>query len=366
MFASLEAFIQEFGDHPTDLVVTFEMLYQNKLRSLFTQADAVMLDHYGNQEPSDTMIETMIADVDLKKYRRIIGIGGGAVMDTAKILSVCGSASLDAIFEHPENIERTCKLVLVPTTCGTGSEVTDISAISRTAIHTKVGLSHDSLYADAAILIPELIMDLPRYVFATSSIDALIHAIESYLSGNGTDLSRIFSVAAITRIITGYRSIQENGYQSALEQQAASFLEASCFAGIAFATGGCGLIHAMSYPLGGKYHVAHGEANYMMFMEVMNMYNEVQPLGRMHELKCVLAEGLHCDPSEALPGLELLLEHILKRTPIQDYGFTAEDIQTFSASVISNQQRLLKNSYVPVNHNDIERIYENIYAQGAL
>lgn len=103
--------------------------------------------------------------------------------------------------------------MILPTTCGTGSEVTNIAIVNRTRKGTKMGLVSPAMYADHAVLVPEFMKSLPWNVFATSSIDALIHAIESYLSPNATEFTELFSEAAIDKILRGYSRIAKDGRQ---------------------------------------------------------------------------------------------------------------------------------------------------------
>ena len=128
------------------------------------------------------MIEKILCDVKKINYKRVIGIGGGSVLDIAKLLVLKEFSSISDLFEKKITPEKDKELILIPTTCGTGSEVTNITIAKITKIHSKFGLAHDSLYANNAVLIPFLLNEMPYEVFASSSLDALVHAVESYLS----------------------------------------------------------------------------------------------------------------------------------------------------------------------------------------
>ena len=134
-------------------------------------------------------------------------IGGGTIIDIAKILALDSILPIEDLYDGKLPIKRTKKLVLVPTTCGTGSEVTNIAILALTRRHTKKGLANDCMYADSAILVPELLKGLPFKFFATSSIDALIHAMESSLSPKGNATLRLFGYKAISMILNGYKEI---------------------------------------------------------------------------------------------------------------------------------------------------------------
>ena len=176
-------------------------------------------------------------------------------------------------------LTKARRLIIIPTTCGTGSEVTNISILNRTRLGTKQGLVSPAMFADHAVLIPEFLQSLPYSVFATSSIDALIHAVESYLSPSATPYTEMYSLQAMQDILRGYCQIAERG-QHARFQSSAEYLRASNYAGIAFSNSGCAAVHAMSYALGGKYHVAHGESNYQFFTDVLRKYQEKKPDGK--------------------------------------------------------------------------------------
>ena len=143
------------------------------------------------------------------------------------------------------------------------------------------------------------------------------------------------------------------------------YLKASDFAGIAFGNSGCAAVHAMSYALGGKYHVPHGESNYQFFTDVLNKYQEKQPEGKIRELEEMIRritnEAGYMPGSPAMNGiriLESLLSKVLEKKPMSAFGAVQEDIRPFAESTVENQQRLLKNNYVPLSTEEIEEIYQ--------
>ena len=138
----------------------------------------------------------------------------GTILDVAKLFALKTVSPVVKLFNKELEIVKDKELILVPTTCGTGSEVTNISILELTAINSKFGLAVDELYPDKAILIPELLAGLPMKYFATSSIDALIHSIESFTSPKGNDFTRMFSLNAMDMILKGYREIAKNGEES--------------------------------------------------------------------------------------------------------------------------------------------------------
>lgn len=355
--------IAEFADlftvTPDDLVFTIEVIYHDYLADTLVQDQVIFMDRYSQEEPTDVMIDQILKEIDLSKTNRIIAIGGGACMDVAKIIAVANGSDIDTLFEHKDNIRRVMELILVPTTCGTGSEVTDISAVNRTRYHSKMGLSAPAMAADKVCLIPILISRLPQYVFATSSIDALIHAAESYLSPNATPYSRIFSEYAIDQILTNYLAITER--HVARDTLSESFLLASTAAGIAFSIGGCAAVHAMSYQLGGKYHVPHGESNYVMFTSVLEYYDKKHAQGRIRLLKQRIAAILSCPETEVFDALTLLLDRVITKKSLREYGVEHSELEQFADNIMSDQRRLTRNNYVPLEKEDYEILFEALY-----
>lgn len=270
-YDTVKEFFASFELGPKDLLVSIEVIYKQFLEPYANGANVILVDKYGAQEPTDVMIDEFIADAGKFDYDRIVAVGGGAVMDMSKVVAVAGGASIDDVIDHLPDFKRSVRLVLVPTTCGTGSEVTEIAAINRTRLGCKAGIAGPEMFANDAVLVPELLYGLPDHVFATSSLDALVHSVESTLSPNSTPYTRMFGYEAMKMIISGYKAVAEAGPAGSPERRAKrnelmrDFLIASDYAGISFDTGGCAAVHALSYQLGGKYHVPHGESNYAMF-----------------------------------------------------------------------------------------------------
>lgn len=333
-----------------------------KLKHHFKNA-AYIVD-FGNLpkgEPTDLMVESIYSQIKDIEYSHIIAIGGGTVLDTAKLFALKEVHPVVDLFQKKLPIIKDKKLTLIPATCGTGSEVTNISILELTAINSKFGLAADELYADEAILIPELLSKLPFKFFATSSVDALIHSIESFTSPKSNEFTRLFSQKAMKMILEGYINIIEEGQES-YTKHAGDFLTASCFAGIAFGNAGCAAVHAMSYPLGAKYHIPHGEANYALLTAVYKRYMEIDSSGSIKSLNIILSDILNCDEYEVYERLEELLDKLIQKKSLSSYGMTEEEIPEFSDIVIQKQSRLMTNNYVPLDRNDVIEIYKSTFS----
>ena len=315
---------------------------------------------YVKGEPTDVMVEKIYSDIKEYQFTRVFGIGGGTILDVAKLFALKTMVPVVSLFNKELEIKKEKELILIPTTCGTGSEVTNISILELTSIQSKFGLAVDELYADYAVLIPELLNNLPMKVFATSSIDALIHAIESYTSPKASEFTKLYSKKAMSIILSGYKIIAEKG-DEARKPLLKDFLVASTFAGIAFGNAGCAAVHAMSYPLGAKYHVPHGEANYVMFTEVYKTYQSINPNGAIRELNEFLASIIKCNVDEIYNEIEKLLQCIITRKALREYGVSENDLEDFVDTVMTKQMRLIANNYVPLSKKQILTIYKKLY-----
>lgn len=363
-FDTFKDFAEEFTLCASDLILTNEYIYKPFIEKLGLPCGRIYQEKFGLGEPTDTMTQAILDEAAKGNYDRVIAIGGGTVIDIAKVLVLGGGATVDELYDNMAGLTKARRLIIIPTTCGTGSEVTNISILNRTRLGTKQGLVSPAMFADHAVLIPEFLQSLPYSVFATSSIDALIHAVESYLSPSATPYTEMYSLQAMQDILCGYCQIAERG-QHARFQSSAEYLRASNYAGIAFSNSGCAAVHAMSYALGGKYHVAHGESNYQFFTDVLRKYQEKKPDGKIrtldHFLQNTIAaagSGAELEGDTGIDLLECLLSRVLERKRMADYGVTQEDVPVFAQSTIDNQQRLLKNNYVPLTLEDITAIYQ--------
>lgn len=361
-FNKAEEFAGEFQVGEGDLIITNQYIYEPYFGSLNLKCDVLYQEKYGAGEPSDDMAEAMYRDMarDGKKYRRIIAVGGGTVIDISKLFALKNVSPINDLYDGKLEFAKDKELVLVPTTCGTGSEVTNIAILALNQKGTKKGLAVDEMYADSAVLIPELLESLPFRFFATSSIDALVHAVESSLSPKGNEITRLFGYKAIEIILKGYQEIAAKG-EEAGKPLLGEFLLASNFAGISFGNAGCAAVHALSYPMGAKYHVAHGESNYAMFTGVMKNYMEIRSDGEIEKLNRHIAGILDCGEGQVYEKLEKLLDHLLQKKALHEYGVTQKDLAEFTDSVLENQGRLLANNFVPLDRDRIYKIYRELF-----
>lgn len=360
-FDTFREFHEEFHIGKNDLVVTNEFIYEPFMEPLGIETNLIFQERFGKGEPSDEMIDEMAKEMKKYTFDRIIAFGGGTIVDICKILALDVPEHSIDLFEGKAAPMKKKRLVVVPTTCGTGSEVTNVSIAELKSKHTKKGLAVEETYADDAVLVPETVKGLPYPFFVTSSVDALIHAIESYLSPKASPYTEMYSLKAIEMIMQGYAKIVKNGPDSRLADLK-TYVLASNYAGIAFGNAGCAAVHALSYSIGGEFHVPHGEANYQFFTEVFKMYDRKNPTGKIRSAKEIFAKALGCDPNGDVFGqLEQFLGKLIAKKPLREYGMTEAQIDLFTDSTIENQQRLLANNYVFLNREEIREIFANLY-----
>lgn len=359
-FDTCKAFVETFRLAETDLVLTNEYIFEPFFGEMNLPVHTLYQEKYSAGEPTDVMAEAILQEISSFPCKRIIAIGGGTIIDLAKVIAVADTCNVDELYGKMPNFSKAMELVIIPTTCGTGSEMTNIAVLNRTRLGTKMGLVGEAMFADHAVLIPELLTSLPFAVFATSSIDALVHAVEACLSPNATSYAKLFGYQAIEMILRGYQQIVTEG-EATRNALIDVFLTASNYAGLAFGTAGCGAVHAMAYPLGGQYHVAHGESNYAIFVGVLKNYIKIKSDGEITALNQFMANLLGCETEAVYEKLEDLLNQILPKKALREYGVKPVELESFAASVVENQQRLLKNSFVYMSPELIFHIYQNLY-----
>ena len=362
-FDTFKEFNEEFKLGKGDILVTNQWMYDPYVAPLGIDIPVIYQEKYGAGEPTDEMMDAMKVEMDQYEYDRIIAFGGGTIVDICKVLACEIPDKAADLFTGKVAPKRVKKLVLVPTTCGTGSEVTNVAVASIPSMNLKKGIADEQTYADHAVLIPESLAGLPDKVFATSSVDALIHAIESFLSPKASAFTEMYSLKAIEMIMAGYKTIIERGGNT--KENRADLLKdfaiASNYAGIAFGNAGCGAVHALSYAHGGAFHIPHGEANFICFTEVFKMYMRKQPTGKIEVLNKILADVMGCDTANVYDELDAFLGKILDKKPLKEYGMTEDQVAPFAKSTVDNQQRLLGNNYVPLTEEEIAEIFQNLY-----
>lgn len=235
-------------------------------------ATAFYLD--ANTEPTDVFVDDALKICQEFEADVIVTIGGGSCIDTAKAVSVVatnggyvgdymGGKKIAAVPPIP--------LIAIPTTAGTGSEATDVTVITNTKADIKMMIKQHAFLPKVAIVDPLLTMSAPKHVTAATGIDALCHAMESYISKKAQPMTRIFSKSAIQSIIQNIKHVYDHGDDvAAREKLSIAALEA----GVAFSNASVTLVHGMSRPVGALFHVPHGVSNAMLLPAVLEFSRE--------------------------------------------------------------------------------------------
>jgi 4-hydroxybutyrate dehydrogenase len=345
-----------------DLVLTHKFLYESFMKRLELSCIFLFQEDYGIGEPSDEMVDKILKDTYGKGFKRVFGIGGGTIMDIAKILVVKNAMCTLDIYEDKIPLLKDKELVLIPTTCGSGSEMTCVCVIDLKSQKAKIGKRMECSFADAAVLVPELLKDLPYEIFLYSSVDALIHAMEIFVSSKSSDYDEIFCAEAIRLILRGYAEIINsgpNGCYSLTDR----FLKASNYSGVALANVIAGNVHAMAMHFGSAHHVSHGESCYCFLTEIFNRYAQIAPQGKISMIAKLINNVLEIegDTPSAFNALEELLVKLIPRKKLRDYGMAECYIENYADKVLATQQRLLRNSYVLFSREQIIDVYRRLY-----
>ncbi|SCI56971.1 Ethanolamine utilization protein EutG [uncultured Flavonifractor sp.] len=361
--ASFQEFLEEFQISDRDLLFLNKFTYQDFLANLPLPCQLLFYEDYSTSEPSDEVVTHILQDLQGREIDRIIGVGGGSVLDTAKLLCIKDAQSYDDIYEERVPLVRDKGLILIPTTCGTGCEMTCVSVIDRPKLQAKIGKRIECNFADHAVLIPDLLMKIPHKVFACSAIDALIHAMEIFVNPLSGNFNKPFCREAIRLNIKNFQKMACEGMDAKF-QVMDQFLLASSYAGIALSNDICGAVHACAMHFGGQHHVPHGESNYRFLVPVFSTYAELRPDGpELNELASIIRQELRVetDLQGTFQALDDLLDQILPRKRLREYGVREEDLPRYVERVYETQQRLLVANYVKMDQDQFLEIYKKAY-----
>lgn len=293
----------------------------------------------------------------------VVGIGGGSAMDLAKaIAAVAGNRGKAADYLGLNKIPGPgLPTIMVPTTAGTGSEVTFTAVFVRRNLQKKEGMNSPFLYPDIALLDPELTLTLPPEPTATTGLDALCHAIESYTSIQASPMSEMISLEAIRLISDHLRTcVHNSGHIEARGQ----VLLGSLYAGLGLANAGVTAVHSLSYPLGGKYGVPHGLANTLLLPHVM-AFNLPGNLEKFAVIAEVMGEGVDDLPLreaawQAVEAVNALIEDCGIHKSLEDLGIPQEDFPELAKTAMTVARPLANNPRKMTIEDAIE-IYEDAY-----
>lgn len=317
-------------------------------------------------DPAESVIEKACQQARTSQANIIVGLGGGSSLDVAKVVSVLACSENNLSLQDMYGVDafqaNRLPLVLMPTTAGTGSEVTPISIIT-TGETTKAGIVSACLLPDIALLDANLTLGLPAYVTAATGIDAMVHAIEAFTGKlKKNPLSDMYAIKALSLLSN---NIQLATLDGANIQARENMLMGSMLAGQAFANSPVGAVHALAYPLGGHFHIPHGLSNALVLVEVMTFNVEV-----CAELYAQLAPNImgeyhpDCDVEEVavklISWIRSLIQQLGLPTQLRECGVTKDSLPLLAKEAMQ-QQRLLVNNPREMTEQDALDIYTKVY-----
>ena len=268
-----------------------------------------------------------------------------------------GSLTVRQLLEDPGLGRKCVPTLMIPTTAGTGSEATMNSIVAVPEKQLKVGIVNPEMIPDYVILDGSLLKNLPRKIAAATGVDAMAHAVECFTSNKANPFSNLFAKAAAKLI---FDNIEAACDDPEAEEAKTNMLIAAFYAGAAISSSGTTAVHALSYPLGGKYHIPHGVSNAMLLLPVMR-FNKPACLKELAELyDTVVGKELQITDEEKADRLLERMEEIIRRLEIPS-SLSAFGIGTDALEELVNAgmdvKRLLNNNKREITHEDARRLY---------
>ncbi len=340
-------------------------LVQPVIDALAAAGVTVVLFDAVREDPPEA---TVLSAAELGRLRQVdgvIAVGGGSSMDVAKVASVllAGEQPLSGLYGVGQVQGSRLPLILVPTTAGTGSEVTPVAVVT-TGETTKAGVSSPVLLPDVAVLDAGLTMGLPPAITAMTGVDAMVHAIEAYTSRHQKNPISDHLARQALRLLAGNirTAVDDGGNREARE----AMLLGACLAGQAFANAPVAAVHALAYPLGGHYHIPHGLSNSLVLPAVLR-FNAPAATGLYAELaELVVGQPVPGDEEAAtaalISALVGLIADVGLPATLADAGVPAGDLEMLAEDAML-QQRLLVNNPRDVTYEDALGIYRDAYGE---
>ena len=282
----------------------------------------------------------------------LLGIGGGSVLDVTKVAAVLAAhnLSLESLFGIDQVPDRGMPTVLMPTTAGTGSEVTPIAVFSDEAANLKRGIVSDFLLADLAVIDPQLCVTLPAGPTAYTGMDTLTHAIEAYTNRFAVPLVDALALESVRLTALHLRRAVAEGTD---EEARYGMSLASLLGGMCLRSVNTAAVHALAYPLGGQFHVPHGVANSLLLPHVMRFNASVaEPRYRK------IAEAMGA--ADAVAAVIELSQTVGTNRQMREFGVQRQHLQEMAAAAMQ-VQRLLKNNPREMTESDALTIYQEAW-----
>jgi alcohol dehydrogenase class IV len=330
---------------------------------LRAQAETLTILDNVPPEPSQHDVMAQLASLHACQVDMVIGVGGGSVLDVAKLLSVlcCPAAPTLAALLAGEKPAARLPSLLIPTTAGTGSEATPNAILAIPEQETKVGIISPVMLPDYVALVPELTTSMPPHIASSTGIDALCHLIECFTATVANPVSDNYALIGLKKLFASLEiSIAEPQNLSAR----LDMLWASYYGGAAIAHAGTHLVHALSYPLGGKYHLPHGVANAILLAPCMRAVRPAavskfaQAYDLLPDANFALSEA---EKSHALVDyFAALVQRLKLPASLNELGIDADRLPQLVESAL-DVQRLIKNVPTTVNADMVRDIYQTLF-----
>lgn len=314
-------------------------------------------------EPAYMDVQKLVDQFKTSGADMIVACGGGSVMDAAKLASVLvtDEYGVKELLDEPGRAKKCVPIILVPTTAGTGAEVTPNAIVAVPEKELKVGIVNENMIADYVILDARMIKNLPRSIAAATGVDALAHCIECFTSNKANPFSDLYALEGLDLILNNI--IDACNDSEAMEAKNKMQI-AAYYGGLAITASGTTAVHALSYPLGGKYHIAHGVSNAILLAPVMR-FNEPVCRERFAAAydRCVHTEKTCTTVEEKSAYMLSWMEKIVKEldipTSLKEFGVPEEDLEGLVESGMQ-VQRLLVNNMREVTAEDARALYKEI------
>jgi alcohol dehydrogenase class IV len=314
-------------------------------------------------EPSQHDVATLLAALESRDVDLTIGVGGGSVLDVAKLLSVlcvAGAPTLDALLAGEKPQQRTPSL-LIPTTAGTGSEATPNAILAIPEKETKVGIISPVMLPDYVVLAPELTTSMPAHIASSTGIDALCHLIECFTATVANPVSDNYALIGMKKL---FASLETTVAEPGNLEARLNMLWASYYGGAAIAHAGTHLVHAMSYPLGGKYHLPHGVANAILLAPCMRFVRPaaVEKFAQAYDLLPDANPALSAEEkSHALVDyFAALVQRLKLPASLDELGIGSDHLPSLVEAAL-DVQRLMKNVPAAVSASDVRAVYLTLF-----
>ncbi len=329
------------------------MVQLNMVKLVTDRLDArnIPYECFTEVEPNPSL-ETIKKGLDriiLTKPDLMIAVGGGSVIDAAKAIMYFCIKTKEQLIER-EDIRKPW-FIAIPTTSGTGSEVTAFSVVTDTEKQVKIPLVSNTMIPDAAILDPEFTRTVPPFVTADTGMDVLAHALEAYVSKDATDFTDIYADKAIREVFSYLVRAYKNGDDMEARQK---MQEASYMAGIAFTNAGLGINHSLAHAVGGLFKVSHGRANAILLPAVIAYNARVdQPLSSIAKRYAILSRRLGFPSSTDQEGVLSLIAavNVLKQQMDIPAGFEGQGIdrEAYQAKLEAMTINAMNDTCTPTN-----------------